>query len=371
MADRTSGARSGIRGQTPKLSGVIDLPVLFSTTPDYYRFAVVELRREANVEKVTRVGEDAGFVQLKDGGVERLYDLAATGALRFCKYFASVEKQATTKSLQHHSAEDVAEWAVDALLDRLDALIDAGQYREGDAVCLHTWDSGQARWAPGKVRRPLLEFLMDAGVRVVTSGADLTLSVCLGEERVTAGVTPTQYALSDWAGGRIRLASRPEQVSRAEFKLEELFTHIDLPEGETAVDFGASPGGWTRILRQRGYRDVHAVDPGDMDERVMRLGGVEHHRTTAGEFVATFPRRVDLLVNDMRMPSQLSAHTMVEASDMLHSGGTAIVTLKLGTRDPLRQADEAMEILSEAYDITFARQLQHNRHEITVVALRV
>ncbi|MWL55331.1 rRNA methyltransferase, partial [Escherichia coli] len=39
--------------------------MLFSTTPDYYRFAVVELRRELDIEKVTRVGEDAGLVQLK------------------------------------------------------------------------------------------------------------------------------------------------------------------------------------------------------------------------------------------------------------------------------------------------------------------
>lgn len=350
---------------------MIDLPVLFSTTADYYRFAVVELRREADVEKVTRVGEDAGFAQLADGGIERLHELAASGYLRFCKHFANVEKHATTKSLQHEDADDMAEWAFDALAGRLETLTESGEYTPGDAVSLHTWDSGQAPWAPGKVRRPLLEMLMDDGIRVVPGGADLTLSVCLGEDRVTTGVTPTRFALSDWAGGRIRLASRKEQVSRAEFKLEELFTHIDLPEGDVAVDLGASPGGWTRILRSRGYGQVHSVDPADLDQRVLDLGGVEHHRTTAGEFVATFPRRVDLIVNDMRMPPQLSAHTMLEAADMLNPGATAIVTLKLGTNNPVKQADEAMQMLSEAYDITFARQLQHNRHEITVVALRV
>lgn len=344
--------------------------MLFSTTPDYYRFAVVELRREADVEKVTRIGEDAGFVQLRNGGIERLHELASQGAIRFCKHFATVEKQATTKSLQHESPEDLAEWALDGMMARLDALTEAGSYAPGEPVSLHTWDSGQTPWAPGKVRRPLLEMLMDEGIPVVPGGANQTLSLCLGEDRVTSGVSPTRYGLSDWAGGRIRLAHRKEQVSRAEFKLEELFTHIDLPEGETAVDLGASPGGWTRILRKNGYREVHAVDPADIDERVLNLGGVEHHRTTAGEFVDTFPRRVDLVVNDMRMVPQLSAHTMVAAADMLHRSGTAIVTLKLGTRDPLRQADEAMEILSQAYDITFARQLQHNRHEITVVALR-
>lgn len=349
---------------------VIDLPVLFSTTSDYYRFAVVELRREAEVEKVTRVGEDAGLVQLKNGGIERLHELSSSGYLRFCKHFATVEKHATTRSLEHEDAEEIAEWAFEALAARLEALGQAASYRPGDAVALHTWDSGQAPWAPGKVRRPLLEMLMDEGVRVVPGGTDLALSVCLGEDRVTTGVTPTRYALSDWAGGRIRLAARPEQVSRAEFKLEELFTHIDLPEGDVAVDLGASPGGWTRILRSRGYAQVHSVDPADIDPRVSDLGGVEHHRTTAGEFLATFPERVDLVVNDMRMPPQLSAHTMLEASDMLRAGATAIVTLKLGTNNPVKQADEAMNMLSEAYDVTFARQLQHNRHEITVVALR-
>ena len=349
---------------------MIDLPVLFSTTADYYRFAVVELRREADVEKVTRVGEDAGFVQLKNGGIERLHELASSGYLRFCKHFAAVEKHATTKSLEHEDAEEIAEWAFDGIATRLEALADSGEYTPGSAISLHTWDSGQGPWAPGKVRRPLLEMLMDEGVRVVPGGADLALTVCLGEDRVTTGVTPSRYALSDWAGGRIRLASRKEQVSRAEFKLEELFTHIDLPEGDGAVDLGASPGGWTRILRSRGYGHVHAVDPAGLDQRVLDLGGVEHHRTTAGEFVATFPRRVDLIVNDMRMPPQLSAHTMLEASDMLNPGATAIVTLKLGTNNPVKQADEAMNMLSEAYDITFARQLQHNRHEITVVALR-
>ena len=349
---------------------MIDLPVLFSTTSDYYRFAVVELRREVDVEKVTRVGEDAGVVQLKDGGIERLHELASSGHLRFCKHLATVEKQATTKSLQHESAEDIAEWALDALSLRLEAMTEAGEFTPGDAVSLHTWNSGETLWAPGKVRRPLLEMLMDEGVRIVPGGAQTTMSVCLGEDRVTTGVTPSRFGLSDWAGGRIRLASRPEQVSRAEFKLEELFTHVDLPPGEVAVDLGASPGGWSRILRSQGYRHVHAVDPAEIDERVLGLGGVEHHRTTAGEFVAKHTGRVDLIVNDMRMPPQLSAHTMLGAADMLHRGGTAIVTLKLGTNNPVKQADEAMNMLTEAYDITFARQLQHNRHEITLVMLR-
>ncbi|WP_281710924.1 SAM-dependent methyltransferase [Dermacoccus nishinomiyaensis] len=350
---------------------MIELPVLFSTTPDYYRFAVVELRRELDIEKVTRVGEDAGLVQLKDGGLERIHDLATSGYLRFCKYLANVEAHTPTKAHRHDDVEEIAEWALDAMTTRLEALTEAGQYRAGDAVSLHTWDSGQAPWAPGKVRRPLLEMLMDEGVRVVPGGAEHTLSLCLGEDRLTTGVTPTHLGLSDWAGGRIRLAARKEQVSRAEFKLEELFGLIDVPRGDVAVDLGASPGGWTRILRSHGFAQVHAVDPADIDERVMNLGGVEHHKTTAGEFVAKHGERVDLIVNDMRMPPQLSAHTMLEASDMLRPGGSAIVTLKLGTNNPVKQADEAMTMLTKAYDITFARQLQHNRHEITLVLSHV
>lgn len=334
--------------------------MLFSVAPDYYRFAVDELRHSLDVRKVQRVGPDAGVVHLASGGIDDVADACLGGELPLIRHLAGADAVRGIGTFD--TPQDLADWAASVILASLEV---------GEEISLHVWDSGDAPFAPGKVRRPLLEALMDGGIRVVTSGAARVASVCFGTERVVAGVNSTQVSLCDWPGGRIRFASRPEQVSRAEFKLEELFTFAGEPQGRTAVDLGASPGGWTRILREHGFEQVHAVDPAALDDRVLDLPGVEHHQQTAGDFVQEWDGgQVDLIVNDMRMVPQLTAHTMVEAADMLAPGGLAIVTLKLGTNNPVKQIDDALGMLTEAYDPVFMRQLQHNRHEVTLVLTR-
>jgi 23S rRNA (cytidine2498-2'-O)-methyltransferase len=56
--------------------------------------------------------------------------------------------------------------------------------------------------------------------------------------------------LSTWAGGVHRFKREKEQISRAEFKLLEILNlfQLSLSAGDTALDLGAAPGGWTRIL---------------------------------------------------------------------------------------------------------------------------
>ncbi|MCB0061044.1 MAG: hypothetical protein KDE19_02975, partial [Caldilineaceae bacterium] len=121
-------------------------------------------------------------------------------------------------------------------------------------------------------------------------------------EQATAflGLSPTVYNLSDWAGGMRRFAREKGQVSRAEFKLLEALEVflIELPPRGVALDLGASPGGWARVLRQHGQY-VTAVDPGDLDPRVAADPGVRHKRMTAEQYLADEPDRFDLIVNDM------------------------------------------------------------------------
>ncbi|GAB3492298.1 SAM-dependent methyltransferase [Flexivirga lutea] len=338
--------------------------VLFSVAPDYYRFAVAELRAALDVTKAQRVGPDAGVVHLGSGTLHGAADACWGGQIPLVRHLARAD--AVRGAGTFDTPADLAEWAESVLLASLEV---------GDTVSLHTWDSGDAKFAPGKVRRPLLEALLDNGIRVVTSGADTVASVCIGTDRIVAGVNPSEVSLCDWPGGRIRLATVPEQVSRAEFKLEELFSYVGAPVGDVAVDFGASPGGWTRIVHAQGFRQVHAVDPAALDDRVSVLPGVIHHRQTAGDFINDFGTTydgapIDLIVNDMRMVPQLTAHTMVDAAALLRPGGQAVITLKLGTNNPEKQIDDALNVLAAAYDPSFMRQLQHNRHEVTVVATR-
>ncbi len=58
--------------------------------------------------------------------------------------------------------------------------------------------------------------------------------------------------------------ARPEKfVSRGGLKLEHALNHFQLDvSGQTAIDLGASTGGFTDCLLQRGAAKVYAVDVG-------------------------------------------------------------------------------------------------------------
>jgi 23S rRNA (cytidine2498-2'-O)-methyltransferase len=181
------------------------------------------------------------------------------------------------------------------------------------------------------------------------------------------GLSTPQENLSDWAGGARRFAREEGQVSRSEFKLLEAFEvfGVQLPSHGVALDLGASPGGWTRILRGRGQY-VTAVDPGALDNRVAADPGVRHKHMTAEVYLHDEPDQFDLIVNDMRMDARDSARLMVAYARLLYPHGAAIMTLKLPEthRGPI--LDHAFDILEGAYTLAGARQLFHNRSEITV-----
>jgi hypothetical protein len=79
-----------------------------------------------------------------------------------------------------------------------------------------------------------------------------------------------------WPGPFVGGRAIPFEVARdapssAHRKLEESFAWLGLSPaaGDVAVDLGAAPGGWTRVLRDRGARVV-AVDRGALDESLQR-----------------------------------------------------------------------------------------------------
>lgn len=181
------------------------------------------------------------------------------------------------------------------------------------------------------------------------------------------GLSSAADNLSDWAGGMRRFAREEDQISRAEFKLLEALEHfaIDLPAHGVALDLGAAPGGWTRILRQLGQY-VTAVDPGELDPRLAGDRHIRHKRMTAEAYLADDPDTFDLIVNDMRMDARDSARLMVAYARLLYPHGSALMTLKLPAHNTRRVLDHALKLLSQAYEIAGVRQLFHNRSEVTV-----
>jgi 23S rRNA (cytidine2498-2'-O)-methyltransferase len=199
------------------------------------------------------------------------------------------------------------------------------------------------------------------------------LSVFVGPSTVQLGWSAPAENISNWPGGCVRFRSGTDMVSRSERKLEEAVAAFDLRLAglHSAVDLGAAPGGWTRILRTYGLH-VLAVDPAELDPRVRADSGVRHLRSAAAQWLAR-PEPVDVIVNDMRQDAAASVGVMVAAAGQLRPGGIGVMTLKLPeqatTASTLKTVRSSLARLASAYDVVGARHLYHNRSEITV-ALR-
>lgn len=195
------------------------------------------------------------------------------------------------------------------------------------------------------------------------------LSVTLDKGMGWLGFSRAEDNLSAWAGGARRYKWEEGQISRAEFKLLEALETFGIApqDGERALDLGAAPGGWTRILRRRGLYVV-AVDPAALDPRLARDKRVTHYRGTAQAYFKSSHEVFDLMVNDMKMDSGLSAQLMLDGAACLAPGGTAILTLKLpdDASDWPPRLEHARSLLSQGYNVRAARQLFHNRSEVTL-----
>ena len=94
---------------------------------------------------------------------------------------------------------------------------------------------------------------------------------------------------------QLTLAAPERFVSRGGLKLEHALDHFHLDvSGQTAIDLGASTGGFTDCLLQRGAAKVYAVDVGQgqlawklrRDPRVVVMEKTNARELTAGEVSA-------------------------------------------------------------------------------------
>ena len=181
-----------------------------------------------------------------------------------------------------------------------------------------------------------------------------------------------------WPQGIPRLKFPREAPSRSTLKLEEALLVL-LSQGErerwlkpgmSAVDLGAAPGGWTFQLVRRSLR-VTAVDNGPMDRALMESGLVTHRREDGFGFRP--PKAVDWLVCDMveqpRRVAELIARWLAQGWCR-----RAIFNLKLPMKKRYEETRLCLDLIRarvgpQAIDVR-AKQLYHDREEITVFAAR-
>jgi 23S rRNA (cytidine2498-2'-O)-methyltransferase len=199
-------------------------------------------------------------------------------------------------------------------------------------------------------------------------GAAVQLCLCGGQVR--AGVLDASDLPSFAPGGRSRAPMPKDAPSRAGRKLEEAFSWIDrAPEaGDVCVDLGAAPGGWTAVLLGRRAR-VIAVDPAKLAPSFKGRKGLVHVPASAFDFAPEEP--VDWLFCDM-------AWRPLEVAQLLAKWGkrkwasALVANIKLPMKQRVEHVDKVLQtIAGGGWSDLRARQLYHDREEITLSAWRV
>lgn len=157
---------------------------------------------------------------------------------------------------------------------------------------------------------------------------------------------------------RVDLAQARRFVSRGGEKLDGALTTLGVdPLGLVAADLGASTGGFTDCLLQRGAARVYAVDVGygQLDERVRRDERVVVMERTNARLLPGLPEPIDLVVIDVSFISL--ALIFPVAAKVLRDGGVVIPLIKpqfeagrkaVGKNGVVRDPEVHRRVLAEA-----------------------
>ena len=197
------------------------------------------------------------------------------------------------------------------------------------------------------------------------------ISVYIAKDTAYIGLSKADENLSIWSGGQRHFAMRDDTISRAEFKLMEMFETYQLPlkEGSLALDLGAAPGGWTKVLLEHGCK-VTAVDSVQLAPVLQANKNVEYFSGRVRDYIKTIKntnKMFDIIVDDMSMNIESSINFIISLKNRLRDKGYIVITLKLTNDDVLNKIKESVKLLSSEYNILHIKQFFHNRSEITVI----
>jgi 23S rRNA (cytidine2498-2'-O)-methyltransferase len=349
--------------------------VLVTAQAEFMEAALHELRRfDNNLKCETLLAPDIALCTSTD--VARLMSKAAGERPVFVRHLAPAQTILPLRNSEQDAgalAVAIAELPTFAMLERGQRFAVQTRFAQSNDQSV----SVKRAYSSGQLNQQLASaFAEETGAIESIKKPQIVVSLLCAELKAYAGVSLSRDNLSDWPGGMRHYAQLPEQISRAELKLlEALETFgVSLPDSGDALDLGAAPGGWTRLLRDAGMRVV-AVDPARLDDR---LGGrVEHYRGYAEDYLEEAlarRKKFDIIANDMRMDAREAARLLVQARSCLRPDGFIISTLKLPHAaidiDPSRNLKEAIRLLEKHFAVVQAKQLFHNRQEVTVIAAK-
>ena len=225
-----------------------------------------------------------------------------------------------------------------------------------------------AVYAPRLHRRATLiqEQLPNVSAKPIVFGAPQPAAPLGSWTLLDAGtILAAPHCTSPFPNGEIRFVEdRTGPPSRAYLKLWEALTLIGRRPGpgETCLDLGSSPGGWSWALQQMGAQ-VISVDKAPLAPGIARLPGIEHRRESAFALDPSAVGPVDWLFSDVVCyPARLLG--LVERWLAAGTCRNYVCTLKFQGK-----TDHVTARRFAAIPGSQLRHLFHNKHELTWIRI--
>lgn len=218
-------------------------------------------------------------------------------------------------------------------------------------------------------RRSLLRTLQDAPDEKVSMVQVAVISASQGYFSIA---TPEvrricRAGLSSELAGYVSIPDDKRPPSRAFKKLQEALIRFNLPtqRGETAVDLGATPGGWTYVLLQHGLK-ITAIDRSPLADSLMRARGVTWIQGNA--LTWNPPQPVDWLVCDV-ITTPENTLSILQRWITQRWCRKLCVTVKFKGAPDLSTLARITDLLASGTEWFDGKQLTHNKNEVTVVGV--
>lgn len=206
--------------------------------------------------------------------------------------------------------------------------------------------------------------------------AGLTMFVLLGKEGLFATAATPQECRGFYSGGSKFISHKAaHSISRAGAKVAEAL-HVlrlyrsPLPEGAHWLELGASPGGMTAELLERGFY-VTAVDRAPMDPRIAEHPRLEFHAENALTFEPARGENYDALLCDMNGSAEEALAMVLGKISYLRRGALVIFTMKAHKAATVEDILHLYQrVLAQAMrgglQLLARLHLTYNRHEFTL-----
>ncbi len=203
-----------------------------------------------------------------------------------------------------------------------------------------------------------------------------SLFCLVGKEGIYCGISSPLQANGFYPGGTKFISQKaPHTISRAGAKIAEALHYLSLHESLPLpnahwLELGASPGGMTSELLERGYR-VTAIDRAPLDSRLKGHKKLKYTKADVTRYNPPPQAEFDAVLCDMNGDVQLSLSHVIRLSKFLQKGGLVVFTLKTPGATNYKETNalyhKAIASATAAnLKLIACTHLTYNRHEFTL-----